>query len=131
MGRLHGMGLFSRYTHVDAEKVIKAHGDWLALADGEEIEFASRTARDMIIFTDRRVVITDTQGWTGKKKQYQSIPYRSVARWSVESKGHGWKDGADLKLWVGSQPDPLVDVELRKDASARDVATLLSLHAMG
>ena len=84
---------------------------------------------DMLIFTDRRVVLTDTQGMIRKKTEYYSIPYRGLSRWAVESSG-GLFDGADLKLWVSSQQEPLVSLELQKDESAREVLELLSRHAL-
>ena len=124
------MGIFSKYSSVDAEQVIKNHGQWLAIADGEEIRYAALTVRDTLVFTDRRVVITNTQGLFSTKTEYLSIPYRSISRWSVEGKGKGLFDGADLKLWVSSQVDPIVDVELAKDESAQGVMELLSLHAL-
>ena len=118
-----------RWGKADAEQVVKEHGVWLALAEDEEIEFAARTRRDMLIFTDRRVVLTDTQGVIRKKTEYYSIPYRGLSRWSVES-SRGLFDGADLKLWVSSQQEPLVSLELQKDESAREVMELLSRHAL-
>ena len=83
------MGIFSKYSSVDAEQVIKNHGQWLAIADGEEIRYAALTVRDTLVFTDRRVVITNTQGLFSTKTEYLSIPYRSISRWSVEGKGIG------------------------------------------
>ena len=118
-----------RWGRADAERVLKEHGTWLALAEDETIEFAAKTKRDLLIFTDRRVVITDTQGMIRKKTEYYSIPYRGLSRWSVES-SRGLFDGADLKLWVSSQAEPLVSLELQKDQSARDVMELLSRHAL-
>ena len=103
-----------RWGPADAERVIEEHGTWLALAEGETVEFAAKTRRDLLIFTDRRVVITDTQVMLRKKTEYHSIPYRGLSRWSVES-SRGLFDGADLKLWVSSQIEPLVSLELQKD----------------
>ena len=82
-----------RWGRADSEKVIKDHGAGLSLADDESIEFAGKTRRDLLIFTDRRLIVTDTQGLMNKKTTYSSIPYRSLARWSVETKGRGW-DGS-------------------------------------
>lgn len=33
--------------------------------------------RDMFIFTNKRLVLVDKQGLTGKKVEYHSVPYRS------------------------------------------------------
>ena len=119
-----------RWGSADSEAILKEHGAWIALADNETIEFAAKTKRDLLIFTDRRVILTDTQGLLRKKTEYRSIPYRALSHWSVEGKGRGLFDGADLKLWIGSDPEPHVNIELQKDESAQDVMSLLSRHAI-
>jgi len=35
-----------------------------------------------------------------------------------------------LKVWIGASLEPLVNIELQKNESARDVMTLLSKHAL-
>ncbi len=34
----------------------------------EQVELAFKLVRDLIIFTDRRMIIVDKQGMTGKKR---------------------------------------------------------------
>ena len=119
-----------RWGAADIEQIMTAHGEWLALAEGEQIEFAAKTRRDLLILTDRRIVQTDTQGFGKGKTEYLSVPYRAISRWSVEAKGRGFSDGSDLKVWLGTMPEPLLDVELQKDESGREVAALLSKHAL-
>lgn len=119
-----------RWGAADSAAILDEHGGWLALADDENIEFAAKTYRDLLIFMDRRVVMTDTQGVFRKKTEYHSILYRGLSRWSVESRSRGLFDGADLKLWISSQQEPLVNIALQKDGSARDVMELLSRHAL-
>jgi len=51
----------------------------LLVQDGREfVIMALRCGRDQVYFTNRRILGLDTQGITGKSKQYISIPYRSV-----------------------------------------------------
>lgn len=114
-----------RWGPADVQAIIKQHGEWLGLADDETIEFAAKTRRDLLIFTDRRAIVTDTQGLMKKKTEYRSIPYRSISRWSIESK-KGPFDGADLKLWLNSQTEPFLAVELQRDESAKDVMAMFS-----
>lgn len=118
-----------RWGPADAEAILKQHGDWLGLADDEGIEFAAKTRREQLIFTDRRVILADTQGRVRKTTEYRSVPYRSISRWSVESKA-GLRDGAYLKLWLNAQDDPFLDVELQKGESGRDVLEMLSRCAI-
>jgi hypothetical protein len=57
------------------------------LIPGEKIEHAYKLVRDLIIFTDKRLLFVDKQGVTGKKIEYQSIPYAKIAFFSVETAG--------------------------------------------
>ena len=113
----------------DTNRIMHDHGDWLALAHDEAIEFAATTMRDLLIFTDRRVIITSTEGLIRRKREYLSVPYRGLSRWSVESR-RSLFDGAELRLWVASQAEPIVNLELQRDKSAREVMQLLSRHAL-
>ena len=67
------MGLYSslrgRAASADVEKVTEQVEPFLL--EGETIESAYKIFRDMIIFTDRRMVLVDVQGFTGKKKKFE------------------------------------------------------------
>ena len=65
------------------------------LLNEETIIGAYRTVRDMVIFTDKRIV---SQGITGKKKDYTSLPYSNIQCWSVETAGVLDLD-SELDLW--------------------------------
>lgn len=117
-----------RWGAADRDKILADHGEWLALAkDGVTVHVA-KTVRDIRILTNRRLVRTDTQGLMSRKTEYLSIPYRGITRWSVETKGRGFKDGADLKLWRGAVQQPVLDIELQQDESAREVAAPPTKH---
>lgn len=49
--------------------------------------FAVKTVRDVSVFTDKRMLIADKQGITGKKIEYCSIPYKSIVAYSIETAG--------------------------------------------
>ena len=76
------------------------------LADGERVERAFRLVRDLLIFTDRRFIVVDRQGVTGKKTTYDSIPYRAIVHFAVETAGHFDLD-AELKIWISGMAEPL------------------------
>jgi Bacterial PH domain len=93
--------------HAGAMSPAKAQEDYgRLLFDGEAVDAAFRLVRDAILFTNRRLILIDKQGMTGRKIEYLSIPYRSIARFSVESSGH-FDLEAELKIWVSGAPDPL------------------------
>ncbi|KJG13785.1 helicase [Photobacterium iliopiscarium] len=76
------------------------------LGQGEHIELAYKLVRDMIILTDRRLILIDKQGMTGRKVEYRSVPYKSITMYTIETKGHFDLD-AELKLWISGQHDPI------------------------
>jgi hypothetical protein len=76
------------------------------LADDEKVERAFRLVRDLLIFTNRRFLLVDRQGMTGKKSSYHSIPYRAITGFVVETAGHLDLE-SELKIWVSSNPEPI------------------------
>ena len=42
----------------------------------------------MFIFTNKRLILIDVQGLTGKKQEYRSIPYSKITQFSIETIGH-------------------------------------------
>ncbi|WP_181764296.1 PH domain-containing protein [Streptomyces albidus (ex Kaewkla and Franco 2022)] len=76
------------------------------LGHGEQVHAAYLLIRDTILFTDRRLVLVDKQGMTGKKVEYHSVPYRSISHFAVETAGTFDLD-AELKIWISSDPNPI------------------------
>ncbi len=76
------------------------------LAENETIEAGFNIFRDTFIFTDRRLILVNVQGFTGKKIEYFSIPYGKITRFSVETAGHFDLD-AELKIWICNSPNPI------------------------
>ena len=76
------------------------------LAEGERVERAFRLVRDLLIFTDRRFIVVDRQGLTGKKTSYDSIPYRAITHFAVETAGH-FDLEAELKIWISGTVEPI------------------------
>ena len=119
--------LFGNVSEVDSSK-IEAEFETM-LVQGERIEKAFRLVRDLVVFTNKRLILVDKQGFTGKKKMYTSIPYRSVIRFSKESQGHFDMD-AEIKIWLSSTEQP-VSLEFSKDKNVHDVYQVLSTQILG
>jgi hypothetical protein len=90
-------GLMGNATSVDAQQTENELNPVLVV--GEEVQKAYKLIRDLIVFTDRRLIITDKQGITGSKVEYLSIPYKSITHFSIETGGTLDMD-AELKIWV-------------------------------
>ena len=84
------MGFFSEMmgnaSEIDINEIREDYAKFLA--SGERIEHAYRLIRDLFIFTDKRLILVDVQGLTGKKTEYLSIPYKSITHFSIETAGH-------------------------------------------
>ena len=86
------------------------------LLDNEQVEMAFSLVRDLLVFTEYRLILVDKQGVTGKKVSYKSIPYRSISRFTVETSGHFDLD-AELKIWISSATEPAEILQFKSDKS--------------
>ncbi len=90
-------GLIGNSSEVDLEDVISKYQQ--LLAQGEKIEKAYKVLRDLFLFTNKRLILVDVQGLTGKKVEYLSIPYKHITHFSIETAGNFDLD-AELKIWI-------------------------------
>ena len=70
------------------------------LVDGEVAVAAYKTFRDSAIFTNKRLIVRDAQGLTGKKVEIYSLPYSSINMWSTENAGRFLDVNAEVELWT-------------------------------
>lgn len=98
------------------------------LASGERIEHAYAVIRDQLIFTNKRLILVDKQGMTGKKQEFLSVPYRSIERFSMETVGH-FDLESELNIWVRGQAEPIRKT-FRNDKSVYDIYRALAEYAL-
>ncbi|MCM3737898.1 PH domain-containing protein [Bacillus cytotoxicus] len=122
------MGLFSGFLGNASEADIsEVERDLQAIMlDDEQVEHAYKLIRDLIVFTNRRMILVDKQGMTGKKTEYHSIPYKSITHFSIETAGHFDLD-AELKIWISSMHNPITK-EFRKDDSIFSIQKALVMY---
>ncbi len=82
--------LTGNLKEISAAEIEKDYGKFLMT--GERIEHAFKLVRDVLVFTDRRIIDVDLQGVSGKKKQLDSIFYSNVINVSAETAGKGFDD---------------------------------------
>jgi len=124
MGLLDGM--LGNASEIDASKL---HAEFAqVLAPGERVERAYQLIRDTFVFTDKRLIFVNRQGLTGRKVQYQSIPYRSIIRFSVETAG-AFELDAELKIWLSSGQAPL-QLQFNKKLSIYNVQSVLAGYVL-
>ena len=69
------------------------------LVPGERPIAAYKTFRDSAVFTNKRLIVRDAQGITGKKVELYSLPYSRVDMWSSENAGT-LDFNSELELWT-------------------------------
>lgn len=69
------------------------------LVEGEEAVVAYKTLRDVAVVTNKRIIIADKQGLTGKKVEIYTIPFKSIVMYSSENAG-AIDFNAELELWT-------------------------------
>ncbi|MEQ8910294.1 MAG: PH domain-containing protein [Vicingaceae bacterium] len=121
------MGLFNSIlgnaSEVSAEELSKKYGS--LLLEDEKIELGFKLFRDVFMFTDRRLVLIDVQGMTGKKVEYKSMPYKNITRYSLETAGTLDLD-AELKIWISSEQTPSISKKFNKKINVYEVQKFLT-----
>ena len=119
-------GLLGNASEIDVSKV---GGDFAqVLAPGESVEKAYQLIRDLFVFTNKRLILVDKQGLTGKKIEYHSLPYKSITHFSVETAGHLDLD-AELKIWISGSPMP-VQKQFNKNLNIYEVQSVLAGYVL-
>lgn len=113
---------------VSREELEKKFGK--LLIESEEIEVGFMLIRDIFVFTNKRLILVDVQGVTGKKKEYKSINYKSISRFSVETAGT-FDLEAELKIWISSEAEPSIKKQFNKSVNVYDVQKVLAHHVLG
>ena len=83
-------GALGNMNEIPAAELTKAYGAYLM--DGETIQLGFRLIRDVVLFTDKRIVDFDKQGATGQKMRVDSINLSSIIHVSAETSGFGLDD---------------------------------------
>jgi len=68
------------------------------LVSGEQIVSCYQGIRDYVVFTNKRLIAVNVQGFTGKKQDFSSLPYSHIQAFSVETAGVFDLD-CELELW--------------------------------
>lgn len=119
-------GLLGHASEVDRSR-IQAEFERILLP-GEHVECAYRVIRDLLIFTDKRLILVDKQGATGHKVEYHSLPYKAITHFSVETAGH-FDLEAELNIWISGSPSP-INCPFNKKLSIYKVQRVLASYVL-
>jgi len=68
------------------------------LIDGENLMVAAKGTRDFVVFTNKRIIVVNVQGVTGKKVDISSLSLKGIQAFSIETAGTFDRD-AELDMW--------------------------------
>ncbi|MDG5472670.1 PH domain-containing protein [Jeotgalibacillus sp. ET6] len=115
-------GLMGNASEIKNEDAQKEFGNLLIRE--ERIEKSYKLIRDLFLFTNKRLLLVDKQGMSGKKVEYHSIPYSSITHFAVETAGTFDLD-AELKIWISGMDLPLTKT-FNKSLNIYDVHAVLA-----
>lgn len=125
------MGLFSSLLGnagtVSNEQLQSDYGK--LLVNDESIELGFKLIRDTFIFTNKRLILIDVQGMTGKKTEYLSVAYKNISRFSIETAGT-FDLEAELKIWISSEAVPSISKKFNKSVDVYEVQKVLASHVL-
>ncbi|WP_114195239.1 PH domain-containing protein [Edaphovirga cremea] len=125
------MGIFSALMgnagEINASEAQSEFGH--ILGEDEVCELAYKLIRDLVVLTNRRLILIDKQGLTGKKVEYRSVPYKAITNFSIETAGSLDLD-AELKIWVSGLPQPF-SKQFNKNANIYTLQALLAKKVAG
>ena len=93
------------------------------LIEGEVALHAYKTIRDSAIFTNKRLIVRDAQGLTGKKVEIYSIPYSSIEMYSTENAGKILDFNAEVELWTRAGH---IKINLNKNVDIREFDRIIA-----
>lgn len=98
------------------------------LASNETAVAAFKTVRDRAIFTNKRLIIRDSQGMTGSKVEMYSIPYASINMWATENAGISLDMSAEVDLWTRAGH---FKINLRRGIDVREFDQIIAEAVFG
>ncbi|MBS5863890.1 MAG: PH domain-containing protein [Clostridium sp.] len=97
------------------------------LAPNEEVGFAFSSMRDKLIFTNKRIISVNTQGITGKKVDFTSIPYSKIQVFSIETSG---TFDIDSELDITLSGLGTIRFELNSQTNIKDLSKYIATYAL-
>lgn len=107
----------------------KAYADHITpmFVPGEEIIGTYQAVRDGVVFTNKRIMVINVQGITGKKKDVTSLPYSKIQAYSVETAGHLDLD-SELEIWFSGLGR--IKLEFVSRANVAEICKTISMHVL-
>lgn len=95
------------------------------LLPNETVLASYKSMRDGVVFTSKRIIAVNVQGFTGSKKDYTSLPYKNIVAYSVETSGTFDLD-AELEIYFSALG--LVKFEFTGRTNIVEISKYISEH---
>ena len=97
------------------------------LIDGEQAIAAFQTVRDQVIFTDKRLLIVNVKGITGKKVAYFTYPYSKVQYFGIETAG---LMDIDCELLLAFNDGNMLTLDFKSNVDIRQISSLIAAYVL-
>lgn len=93
------------------------------LLENEKLIKGYQIVRDVMILTDKRIIIVDYLGLRGKKIEYQMIPYHKINRLYIETPGNLDTDYT-LKIFISGSLEP-IEKQIKSDVDIYELNRII------
>lgn len=114
-GALFKLSKISKPTNISAVQPL--------FVNGETIISEYSAIRDFVLFTNKRIIAVNAQGFSGKKKDFTSLPYSKIQAFSVETAGTLDLD-AELEIYFSGLGK--VKFEFRGESDILEIGKMIS-----
>jgi len=114
----------------DIENKLRTDVDFLA--EDEKVEMAYTCGRDFTCFTNKRILMVNIKGFSGKRREYQSLLWEYCSCFSVETAGSILDRDATLRIYTRVTGFGHIEQDLSKDgASIMEIQAYLTDKILG
>ncbi|MGL5291887.1 MAG: PH domain-containing protein [Vibrionaceae bacterium] len=96
------------------------------VAEGEQVLGEYKSVRDLAVFTTKRIILIDVQGFTGKKMHSFCLSYSKITAFSCETAGTFDLD-SEFRVWASGLG--VIELEFLRGTDIKKVASILSKHS--
>lgn len=105
-------GLLGNLSQMDTSQLTKDYSGYLM--DSETITLGFKLVRDVVLFTDKRVLMFDKQGTTGSKMRVISVNMEAIVGVTAETAGFGLDDSEISITYISSPNLKSNNIQLEK-----------------
>ena len=118
-------GLFTKLKKVPNTSFGVMINDFLM--DDEKIIASYQSTKDGIVFTTKRLIAINTQGMTGMKKDFTSIPYNKINSFSLSTAG---TFDVDSQLEIHISTTEKIKLERTDTTIMKDICKIISTYTL-